>query len=78
MYFRAVSPLLNVPYTNRIVLITSLRNVSDYFNSSSMPTRPNLRKQLRMDSLPQYRLPVEIIEYESGKEPSNSIKDKLT
>ncbi len=61
---------------NRMVLMTMTGQRK--FNSIKIfPSRPNIKKQLSMDSLPDYRLPIDIIEYESGKDASISLHDKV-
>lgn len=62
-----------------MMLGTSMRNFRNYFTSSvSMASaRRNIKRQLRMDSLPAYRLPHDIVEYESGKKPSESLQEKF-
>lgn len=76
--YRAIVPLQNISLINRSKFIIRLINY-DYFSSSSVPApKPTMRKQMRMDSLPNYRLPYDYIEYEAGKTPSITIQDKLT
>lgn len=65
-------------YIKRRVLTTSLRNVRDYFSHKRMPSaRSHIKKQLKMDSLPDYKVPHDIIEYESGENPSILLQEKL-
>lgn len=69
------------PYFSISVLITNRQFVRKYFPSTNEHrsySRPDIKKQLFMEPLPQhYTVPQNIIAIESGKNPSSSLQDKL-
>lgn len=78
MFFRAILHFQNVSNIKRTLLTTNLRNIHDYFSCKRITsTRPDIKKQLAMDSLPDYRVPLDVIEYESGKNRSILLQDKI-
>lgn len=80
--FRVFSNIRGLRYefkTSKFPLIIDYGFTRGYFRSAgSSFARPAIKKQLNMDSLPGHILPHEIIEIESGEEPSTDYQKMLT
>lgn len=75
MYFRAFFNVREKPY----VFISTWQTIREYNHSTIKQfSRPKIRKQLMMESLPDYNIPHDIIEFVSGEIPTNSLQEKLT